>query len=81
LSCSLEENIRRTEREYLVRIFAECEGVKTRVAERARISHQTVYNKLAELHQWLQELPEDKRVEETARLRTVAGDAWQMLLH
>jgi len=79
IAASLDENVRRLEREYLARLIHECEGVKTRVAERANVSHQTVYNKLAEFRAWLNS-PEGKTsATEIAKLQSLAGPYWNVI--
>ncbi len=45
----LEEKLRETEREHILRILAECEGNKTQAAEMLGITRKTLYNKMKNL--------------------------------
>lgn len=77
---TLAENTQRLEREYLVRLLAECGGVKTRAAARANISPQTLYNKLAEFRGWLRVAEGTMGAEEVAYLKGLAGSYWDMVV-
>ena len=80
IAAPLEDNVKRLEREYLLRLLAECNGVKTHMAERAQISPQTVYNKLAEFREWLDAATSEPHLAEIERLKGLAGAFWETIV-
>jgi len=69
LTQGLDENVQRLERDYLARLFAECEGNLSEVSRRAGKAYQTIHNKMKALRRWLDEARDPRMAAEIARLR------------
>ncbi|MBI2434290.1 MAG: sigma 54-interacting transcriptional regulator [Candidatus Hydrogenedentes bacterium] len=74
-----DEYMLELEREYFVTMLAACAGNLSEVARRACKPYQTIHNKLHKLRKWLHEPKDAQSERELERLRSIAGEQWELL--